>query len=97
MKYPCLYLIVSSFLIAAVGFWIGPASFLLFAGPGDVPSRVVISYCTLTAWIWALLAVTAILVYRWRAAVILLTAPFVLLWPFLWIDRLPGCSVFGCW
>ena len=97
MRYPCLYLVVSSFLIAAAGFWIGPGSFLAFAAPGDIPSRAMISYCTWIAWIWVLFAVTAILIYRWRAAVILLGAPFVLLWPYVWIARLPACSIFGCW
>jgi len=97
MRYPCLSLVVSSFLTAAAGLWIGPGSYLVFAGPGDIPSPETISYCTWIAWLWALFAITAILAYRWRAAVVLLGAPLVLLWPFLWVDRLPGCSIFGCW
>lgn len=97
MRSPCLYLVVSSFLIAAIGFWIGPGRYFLFAGPYDVPSRVIVSYCTWTAWLWALFALTALLVYRWRAVPVLLGAPFVLFWPFMWIGQVPGCSIFGCW
>jgi hypothetical protein len=97
MKYPCLFFVVSSFLIAAVGFWIGPARYVLFAGPNDVPSPELISYCTWTAWLWVAFAVTAVLVYQWRAAVVLLGAPFVLFWPFMWTTHFPQCSILGCW
>jgi len=97
MKYPCLFLVLSSFLIAAVGFWIGPGRFLAFGGPGDIPSPDIISYCTWIAWFWALFAVTAILIYQWRGLPALLGAPFVLFWPYVWIAHVPGCSILGCW
>lgn len=97
MKYPCLFLVVTSFLIAAIGFWIGPGRFLAFAGPNEVPSSDIISYCIWTAWIWTLVVIIAILVYQWRALVALLGAPFVLFWPYVWIANVPACSILGCW
>ena len=97
MKHPCLFLVVSSFLIAAFGFWIGPGHFLAFAGPNDVPSTELISWCIWLAWIWTSIVVIAILVYQWRACLALLGAPFVLFWPYVWIVNLPQCSFLGCW
>src|SRR5476651_1426063 len=82
--------------LAAVGFWFGPARGFLFAPAGTVPSLSAITLCIWLGWFWLGLFGFAVVLHPSRALLLLTGAPFVLVWPILWIARAPECSAIGC-
>jgi hypothetical protein len=89
-------LLAISGLFAALGFWFGPARALLFASSNSVPNTATLTLCIWLAWFWAGAFFFAVVFHGRRALWLLAGAPFVLVWPAMWIVLTPECSLAGC-
>src|SRR5208282_4015545 len=70
-----------SVFIAALGFWVGPGRWLVFAGPNDVPDVETLDRCTWVAMIWTIFFFYCAFLFRRKALWFLLFAPFAAFWP----------------
>ncbi|SRR5260221_14077447 len=82
--------------LAALGFWFGPVRGFLLAPAGSVPSFGAVTLCIWLGWFWLGLLAFALTLHPRRALWLLAGAPFVLVWPALWIAQAPECSAIGC-
>ena len=86
-------LLAISGLFAALGFWFGP---LRWALAGEASNTATVTVCIWLAWFWSGAVLSALVLHGRRALWLLAGAPFVLVWPAVWIAQTPQCSLVGC-
>ena len=82
--------IIGSIIAAGVAFWWGPLRFIIYAGPGDVPTSHALALSIWLGWIWIAIFLGSVLFAKWRAFWLLLAAPFA-----MWIFVGHACDLLG--
>jgi hypothetical protein len=87
--------IIASIVATAVAFWWGPLRFIIYAGPGDVPTSHAVALSVWLGWIWIAIFLGSLFFAKWRALWLPILAPFALYWPAMWIFVGHACDLLG--
>jgi hypothetical protein len=69
--------------IAALGFWVGPVRWVMYARGNGMPDTETLRLCSHLAAAWVVVFVLSVPPFRARALWFLLSAPFALYWPLM--------------